>query len=96
MSIDFLKNIVFVSTIVFFIGVSRCFAWVGYDQNSGDKIEIGSGNLVREGETIEFYDWKNEEDRISEVRDIEYLFNGARLEVYDLVDDEVRIFDMED
>jgi len=95
MSIDFLKNIIFVIVVMFFIGINNCFAWVGYDQNSNEKMEIGSGNLVREGETIKFYDWKNEEDRSGEVRVIEYLFNSTKLEIYDLIDNEIRIFDME-
>ena len=80
---------------MFFIGVNNCSAWVGYDHNNNSRIEIGVGNLVREGETIKFYDWKNEEDRSGEVRAIEDLFNSTKLEIYDLVDNEIRVFDME-
>jgi hypothetical protein len=31
-------------------------AWSGYDATSGGSVEIESGNLVREGETIDVYD----------------------------------------
>ncbi len=70
------------------------FAWTGYDVVDNSEIEIGSGNLVREGEEIRFYDWQNQEDRRAQVRAVDYLFNTTRLEVYDYIDQKTRIFDM--
>ncbi|MFT6219900.1 MAG: hypothetical protein ACJA02_000691 [Myxococcota bacterium] len=70
-------------------------AWTGYDFADGSEIEIGSGNLVREGEQIRFYDWKSQEDRRAEVIDVEYLFNRTRLEIYDYSTQKNRIIEME-
>jgi hypothetical protein len=78
-----------------YISINNCFSWTGYDQNSNKIIEISSGNLVKEGEMIEFYDWKNKENRSGEVREIEYLFNSTRLGIYDVVDSEIYFFDMD-
>ena len=36
-------------------GVSS--AWDGYDWDSGSDVEIGKGNLVRPGESIEVFDY---------------------------------------
>ena len=96
MSINFLKNIVTILVITFYILLSdNCFAWLGYDRLNGSEIEIGSGNLVREGEIIKFYDWDKEEDRKAEVMSLENLFSGSRLEIYDYVESKIRVFDME-
>ena len=95
MSTHFPKNIVFVLALIAFLKVSDCLAWTGYDRNNGVEIEISSGNLVREGETIKFYDWDQEEDRNAEVRSVDYLFSATRLEIYDYVERKVRVFDMD-
>ena len=94
MSINFPKNITFLTITVFLLNASNCFAWSGFE-HSGSQIEIGTGNLVREGETIKFYDWDKEEDRKAEVRSIEYFFNTTRLEIYDFVERKIRIFEMD-
>jgi hypothetical protein len=93
MSINFLKNIIV--AFCFFLNIGNSFAWTGYDYFNGSEIEINSGNLVREGETIKFYDWDSEEDRNAEVRSVDYLFNSTRLEIYDYIEQKVRIFDMD-
>ena len=94
MSINFPKNI-FLLAIIFFFYNNNCFAWTGYDLNNNAEIEISSGNLVREGETIRFYDWGEDEDKSGEVKSVDYLFNRTRLEIYESISNEVRIFDME-
>ena len=95
MSIDFLKNIITVLVLYFFLNISNCFAWTGYDNFDGSEIEISSGNLVREGEAIKFYDWGSEEDINAEVRSVDYLFSSTRLEIYDFAAQKVRVFDMD-
>ncbi len=99
MSTNFPKKIILisVSALLFWIlfGAENCFAWTGYDRSGGSEIEISSGNLVREGETIKFYDWDKEEDRNAEVRAVDYLFSATRLEVYDYLEQKVRVFDMD-
>ena len=99
MSTNFPKKIILILaclisfTVLF--GIENCFAWTGYDRSGGSKIEISSGNLVREGETIKFYDWDKEEDRSAEVRVVDYLFSNTRLEIYDYLEQKVRVFDMD-
>jgi len=68
---------------------------MGYDYVNGSEIEIGAGNLVREGEVIKFYDWNKEEDHNAEVRLVEYFFGNTKIEVYDYVEQKVKVFDME-
>ncbi|MES2677559.1 MAG: DUF5334 family protein [Pseudomonadota bacterium] len=94
MSTHFPKNIILI-TAFFLINAADCFAWTGYDHSGGSEIEISSGNLVREGETIKFYDWNNDEDRNAEVREVDYLFSSTRLEIYDYIEQKVRVFDMD-
>ena len=36
---------------------SLAAAWDGYDYESGSYVEIEKGNLVRDGEEIEYYDY---------------------------------------
>ena len=95
MSIDFLTKFFFIVMAMLYIGINNCFAWTGYDQDSDKRIEIGSGNFIREGEVIEFYDWENQEERSGEVMALEYLFNSTRLEIYDIVDSKAYVFDMD-
>ncbi len=95
MSINFLKNIIFITLWCFALSTNNCFAWTGYDNADGSEIEIGSGNLVREGEEIKFYDWSKGEDHKAEVRSVDYLFNNTRLEIYDYPEQKVRVFNMD-
>jgi hypothetical protein len=99
MSINFPKKIILISASVFLLCIlfdaRNCFAWTGYDLSGGSEIEIRSGNLVREGETIKFYDWDKDEDRNAEVRSVDYLFDSVRLEIYDYLEQKVRVFDMD-
>ncbi len=72
-----------------------CFAWNGFERSTGAEIEIGSGNLVKEGEVIKFYDWESEEEKRAEVVSIEYSLASTRLEIYELMTRKNRVFDME-
>lgn len=75
--------------------VSNSFAWEGYDYDSGSYIEIEKGNLVREGEEIEYYDYDSGEYRAADVESIESNGSGAIVEVYDHESGEYRAFEME-
>ncbi|MFT6332131.1 MAG: hypothetical protein ACJAW3_000458 [Lentimonas sp.] len=90
-----MKKLTLVTFLLFSLQPTFSFAWTGYDNFDGSEIEISSGNLVREGEEIVFYDWESEESRSAEVRKIEYLFNRTEVEVYDYIAKKIRIFDME-
>ena len=60
------------------------FAWTGYDYDNKTQIEIGEGNLVREGLVIQFYDSKLDNYRTAKVLFMESVAGGTRLQVKDL------------
>jgi len=66
-------------------------AWEGYDYNTGNYIEIGSGNLVRSGNEIEIYDYNDGTYKYVEVEGM----SGNELEVYDYDTGEYRYLDMD-
>ena len=70
-------------------------AWDGYDYESGSQVEIDKGNLVREGEEIEYYDYGSGEYRSGEVQDVQSSGSGAEVEVYDHESGEYRTFEMD-
>ena len=60
------------------------FAWTGYDYDNKTQIEIGEGNLVREGLVSQFYDSKLDNYRTAKVLFMESVAGGTRLQVKDL------------
>ena len=98
MSIYFSKKIWLIKAgafLAFIFISSNSLAWDGYDYDNGTAIEIGSGNLVREGNVIDIYDWKKGEYHKFEVRLLEDVFNSSRIEGYDLDDQKIRVLEME-
>jgi uncharacterized protein DUF5334 len=83
--------------VVFLLVLSSTFAygWDGYDYENGTHVEIDEGNLVRKGEEIEFYDYKNGEYQYGEVQEIQSSGSGAEVEVYDYESGEYRTFEMD-
>lgn len=75
---------IFIFLFLIFLSLSaRC--WDGIDIKNRSLIEIGSGNLVREGLFIDFYDCEDGILHEAEVVLIEYLPDGnARLILKDL------------
>ena len=75
-------------------------AWTGYDYDNEVQIEIGPGNLVREGLVIQFYDEKDGDYHNAKVlllenddtwdQDVEQI-----LKIEDLDTGEIRTFIME-
>tara|TARA_R110002049_G_scaffold275802_1_gene453938 strand:+ start:528 stop:800 length:273 start_codon:yes stop_codon:yes gene_type:complete len=85
---------------IFVVGVALLcsgvlHAWDGYDYESGSHIEIESGNLVREGEEVEYYDYGSGEYRYGDVEEIESNGRGATVEIYDYESGEYRTFEMD-
>lgn len=70
-------------------------AWDGYDYDKGSYVEIDKGNLVREGQDIEIYDYGTGEYKDVEVQSITGSGSGAEVEVYDHETGEYRTLDME-
>lgn len=71
-------------------------AWTGYDSNAGSDVEIDKGNLVRQGQTIDFYDHSTNEYRTGDVESVSTSYGSSvEVEVYDHNSGEYRTFDME-
>lgn len=75
---------------------SPTLAWDGTDVDSGGTIEIGKGNLVREGLDIEVYDYESGAYRDVTVEDMSRSGSNVEIEVYDSGSGEYRTFEMED
>lgn len=71
------------------------FAWDGTDTGTGGSVEIGKGNLVRQGRDIEVYDHEAGEYRDVSVEGIRRSGSDVEVEVYDSESGEYRTFDME-
>ncbi len=72
------------------------YGWDGVDAITGESVEIGKGNLVRSGQTIEIYDSGSGEYRDVEVESISRGFGSVEVEVYDTEAGEYRILEMDD
>lgn len=75
---------------------TAAMAWDGYDSESGSPVEIGQGNLVRPGETIEVYDHGSGDYRNVDVESIQRNGSTVEVEVYDQENGEYRTLEMED
>jgi hypothetical protein len=70
-------------------------AWDGQDVETGEGVEIEKGQLVREGEAIEFFDAKTGEYHEGEVSGITRSGGTVELEVEDSTTGETRTLEME-
>lgn len=88
-----MKRVAVVFIIMLFS--SGAFAWDGYDWEKGGHVEIGKGNLVRRGQTIEIYDYNAGEYRDVDVVGIRDAGSSVGVEVYDNEAEEYRTLDMD-
>lgn len=90
------ENIIFfIVLLLVFIHSSIALAWNGYDYEKNVGIEINSGNLVRDGELIKFYDWGTGDYHNAEIKSVDDDFNSVKVEILDLDTKETRTFQME-
>ncbi len=82
--------------VAFLSPATNSLAWDGVDTESGNDVEIGSGNLVRPGRDIEVYDYGSGSYRDVEVQSIRRSGSSVEVEVYDNESGEYRTFEMED
>ena len=82
--------------IAFSVFANSAAAWTGSDSETSGTIEIESGNLVRQGETIEFYDSDSGDYRSADVESINTYGGTTEVEVYDHDAGEYRTFEMDD
>lgn len=89
-----MKKIFFI--ILIFVNISsNSWAWDGYDYDNDTAIEIGPGNLVREGLIFEYFDENLNEYRSAQVIELNNMGNGTELVVQDLEDEKQRTFYMQ-
>lgn len=70
-------------------------AWRGYDFENKIDIDIGEGNLVREGLMIQFYDNQTDNFHTAKIIFMEGMAGGTRLQIFDEDLQKERIFIME-
>lgn len=69
-------------------------AWDGYDWKNNRYIEIEKDTLVREGETIDFYDYGDGYHTLN-IDSIERYGNSVEIEGTDITTGENRTFEMD-
>ncbi len=82
------------SIFILFLNSSKSIAWTGYDYFSKTEIDIGVGNLVREGNLIQFYDSKDDNFRTAKVVSIQSVAGGTEVIIFDLDSKKERQFIM--
>lgn len=83
-------------TVVFLLLSTVAVAWDGYDSDTGESVEIGSGNLVRAGETVEIYDYEDGTYKDVDVESVTRYGSSVEVEVYDYESGEYRTLEMDD
>lgn len=90
-----LSSIKCFATALFFLIPNLLLAWSGYDYSTGSYIEIESGNLVRTGNEIEYYDYATASYHYGTVESMSSGGGSVELEIYDYQTGEYRYFDMD-
>jgi hypothetical protein len=81
-------------TILLLTIASQASAWTGYDYDNKSEIDIGDGNLVREGLMIQFYDNKDDNFHTAKVTFVGSIAGGTEIQVEDLDLNKERTFIM--
>jgi hypothetical protein len=81
------------SIILLIACVFNICAWNGTDQNTGSSIEIHEGNLAREGEEIEYYEYGKGYGTL-DIDSMENIGDSVEIEGTD-ENGETRTFEME-
>ncbi|MFT4718671.1 MAG: hypothetical protein ACI9IL_001008 [Rickettsiales bacterium] len=81
--------------ISFFVFTSNSFAWMGYERDSTNIIDIGPDNLTRVGLVIEIFDLNDSQSHEAEVISMEDNGNSLELVLFDIDLQKERVFLME-
>lgn len=96
MKISSLKKTLITATILI-TSSNSALAWSGYDYDNKTEIDIGEGNLVREGLVIQFYEQKDDNFHTAKILFIDSVAGGTMIQVEDLdQNNKERTFIMED
>ena len=84
MKFTFLK--IFLSSLLISLSffIKKAQAWSGYDYETKTEIDIGQGNLVREGSLIQFYDSKDDNFHTARINFMQSSAGGTELNLLDL------------
>ena len=94
MKFTFLKIFLISSIISLSFFAKKAQAWSGYDYDSKTEIDIGQGNLVREGSLVEFYDSKDDNFHSAKINFMQSSAGGVEINVFDLDNKKERKFIM--
>ncbi len=86
---------IFTIIVIFYLSNKPAFSWSGFDYDNQTSIEISSGNLVREGNIIDFYQQKTNELLSAKVLNIGYFGNATELTLQDLHTNQKRVVMMQ-
>ncbi len=64
--------------------IKKAQAWSGYDYETKTEIDIGQGNLVREGSLIQFYDSKDDNFHTAKINFMQSSAGGIEVNLLDL------------
>ncbi|MFM7557599.1 MAG: DUF5334 family protein [Alphaproteobacteria bacterium] len=89
-------NLKIFSIFLFFLifQSQKTLAWGGYDFDKKTEIDIGPGNLVREGYIIEFYDSFDDNFHTGKILQMESSGSSVELTIQDLDAKKQRLFVM--
>ena len=94
--LTFLSSLkIFTIFIIFYLSSHSAFAWSGFDYENQTSIDISSGNLVREGNIIDFYQQKTNELLSAKVLNISYFGNSTELTLQDINTNQKRVVMMQ-
>lgn len=82
--------------LVMMLFSGAALAWEGFDYTSGSSIQIDAGNLVRNGETIEYFDYGTGNYHVAQVQSVSRTGVIVELQVYDETTEQYRSFQMHD
>lgn len=80
--------------VIFFSNLPSILAWEGYDYQNKTSIDIGEGNLVREGYVIQYYETKSDNFRSAKIVNIQSITRATEIELIDLDNNMTRFFVM--
>ena len=77
---------IFLTSSLFLLSffVKNAHAWSGYDYENKTEIDIGEGNLVREGSLIQFYDSKDDNFHTARINFMQSSAGGIEMNLIDL------------
>ncbi len=84
MKFTFLKIFLTLSIVFLSFFAKKAQAWSGYDYETKTEIDIGQGNLVREGSLVEFYDSKDDNFHSAKINFMQSSAGGVEINVFDL------------